>query len=73
MIGQDTSFPNQQMAQFWSEDFAQRMVRVLYKAHKEDKHYSNENENAHESYESYESDESDKSDEPSFQYLDDEE
>ena len=44
------------MAQFWSEDFAQRMVKVLYKAHKEDKHYSNENEKTHESDENLEPD-----------------
>ena len=54
-LGQDSSFPNQQMAQFWSEDFAQRMVKVLYKAHEEDKHYSNENESDESGY-SYESD-----------------
>ena len=40
------------MAQFWSEDFAQRMVKVLYKAHKEDKHYSNESDESGYSYES---------------------
>ena len=56
ILGHDGSFPNQQMAQFWSEDFAQRMVKVLYKAHKEDKHHSNENE----------SDESDYSYEPGY-------
>ena len=58
------------MAQFWNEDFAQSMVSFLFiQAHKEDKHYSNENEKTHDSDESNESNESDEYDE-SDEYLD---